>query len=119
MSNQSPYDGGQRAGMLKELLNNASLVWKLLLDPRVSILAKLVPVAAALYLISPIDLIPDWLVGFGQLDDLAVVLLGIRAFIALCPPELVQWYRNQLGQNPQSQARDSNTVDSTYRVIDE
>lgn len=30
---------------------------------------------AILYLLSPFDLVPDWIVGFGLLDDLTVVSL--------------------------------------------
>ena len=30
-------------------------------------------ILAILYLISPFDLVPDWIVGFGLLDDLAIV----------------------------------------------
>ena len=37
--------------------------------------AKLVLCAALLYLVSPLDLIPDWLLGFGIVDDLGVVTL--------------------------------------------
>ncbi len=120
MSNQSP-NSGQHLNMLQDLMRNANLAWHLLLDPRVSLLAKLVPAAALVYVVSPIDLIPDLIVGFGQLDDIAIVLLGIRLFIALCPPEVVQWYRNQLGQHepPDPNTTDGNTVDSTYRVMDE
>lgn len=121
MGNQNTSNPGQRFNMLQELMRNANLAWHLLLDPRVSILAKMVPAAALVYVISPIDLIPDWIVGLGQLDDIAVVLLSIRLFIAMCPPEVVQWYRNQLGQQepPKSDTSDGQTVDSTYRVIDE
>ena len=120
MSNQSTPNSGQRLNMVQELMRNANLAWHLLLDPRVSMLAKLVPAAALLYVISPIDLIPDWFVGLGQLDDIAIILLGIRLFISMCPPEVVQWYRNQLGQEPpKSNTSDGQTIDSTYRVIDE
>jgi len=30
---------------------------------------------AILYLLSPFDLVPDWIIGFGLLDDLTVVSL--------------------------------------------
>src|SRR6266849_6598405 len=91
----------QKVGMWQELLHNANLVWRLLLDPRVSILTKLIPAGVLVYVLSPLDLIPDVIPVAGQLDDLAIILLGIRAFIAMCPPEVVQWYRHQLGYEPQ------------------
>ena len=119
MSNQSSDVGGGRAGMLKELLNNAQLVWRLLLDPNVSLLAKLVPVGALLYLFMPFDLIPDVIPGLGQLDDVAIVLLGIRAFIALSPQEVVRRYRRDMGEMPDNDANQSSTIEGTYRVVDE
>ena len=119
MSKQTLSGSGNRAGMLTELLNNAHLTWKLLLDPKVNALAKLVPAAALAYLIMPIDVIPDMIPGLGQLDDIAIILLGIRAFIALCPPELVQWYRGELGIDPKTQENQSDTIEGSYRVVDE
>jgi len=109
----------QKVGMWQELLHNANLVWRLLLDPRVSILTKLIPAGVLVYVLSPLDLIPDVIPVAGQLDDLAIILLGIRAFIAMCPPEVVQWYRHQLGYEPQAKMDESNTVEGSYRVVDE
>jgi uncharacterized membrane protein YkvA (DUF1232 family) len=40
--------------------------------------------------IIPIDIFPDFLPGVGQLDDLAVMLAGLKFFLRLCPPEVVQ-----------------------------
>ncbi len=119
MSNQQVYDGSQKASMLKELIRKANLVWRLWLDPRVSVLTKLIPAGVLLYVLSPVDLIPDWIVGLGQLDDLAIILIGIRTFIALCPPELVQWHRDELAHADEPKTNADNTIDGTYHVIDE
>ncbi len=40
-------------------------------------------IAAIIYLISPFDLIPDWIVGFGLIDDLTVVSILIGLAIRL------------------------------------
>ncbi len=120
MNGQTVPDTTKRAGMLKELVRNTTLAWRLLFDPRVSLLAKLVPAAALVYVVSPLDLIPDVIPVLGQLDDLAIILIGIRAFIALCPPELVQRHRDDLGQpQPVAPDDDGRTVDGTYEVMDE
>ncbi len=37
--------------------------------------AKLILAAALVYLVSPFDLLPDWLLGLGIIDDFAVVSL--------------------------------------------
>jgi uncharacterized membrane protein YkvA (DUF1232 family) len=65
------------------------LFGRLAVDARVSPAAKLVLVASAVYVILPTDLVPDFLIGVGQLDDLAVVLGGLKLFLRLCPEAVV------------------------------
>ena len=72
-----------------EQLRELRLLRRLLLDERVPLWQKAIPVAAALYLVSPLDLIPDVLPVVGQLDDLAVLLGSLRLFRSLVPPALV------------------------------
>lgn len=47
-------------------------------DPRVPIRAKVVVGFAALWVLSPIDLIPEFLPVIGPLDDVVVVALALR-----------------------------------------
>jgi len=63
---------------------------RLVSDPRVSLRSKLVPLGVLGYLILPVDLLPDVFLVLGQIDDLVVILLGLKLFIRLCPPEVVQ-----------------------------
>ena len=47
-------------------------------------------VAVILYVLSPIDLVPGFLVPvFGQLDDATLLMLGAYLFIRWSPPEVV------------------------------
>ncbi len=39
--------------------------------------------AAVLYLFSPYDLVPDWLIGFGIIDDIAIVSLLVSFAVKL------------------------------------
>ena len=103
-------------GMLTGMFQQLKLVWALFTDKRVSLMNKMVIPLALLYLVSPIDFIPDVFLGLGQLDDLGVILLGMALFVKLCPPELVDYYRHQLEFGSDS---DAEAVDTTYRVIDE
>jgi uncharacterized membrane protein YkvA (DUF1232 family) len=43
--------------------------------------------AALAYTVSPIDLVPGIIPVVGQLDDLAVLLLGVKQALGACPPE--------------------------------
>jgi len=80
-------------GILQFLLhlpNFLKLFLRLFVDPRVSLGPKLVPLGILVYLIVPVDLLPDFFLVLGQIDDLVVILLGLRLFLRLCPPEVVQ-----------------------------
>ena len=96
-----------------DLFNNFRLTWRLLRDQQVPFAAKLVPLGVAAYILSPIDFIPDAILGLGQLDDLAVLLLGIQVFIAIVPRALVQRHRdamNGVAQKPGSDSRASKEI---------
>ena len=87
-------------GFWLSLINSFRVAWKLLLDGRVPWVVKLIPLLIVLYVVSPIDIIPDVIPVFGQLDDLAIVLLGIQLFIALSPRDLVKQYRDEINGVP-------------------
>ncbi len=110
----------KQLSMLSGLIHQLQLVWLLLKDSRVSMFVKSVIPLSFLYIVSPIDFVPDWFLGIGQLDDLSVVLLGLALFVKLCPPDLVDFYRKQLEYGPgPADDDDSDTVDTSYRIIDE
>jgi uncharacterized membrane protein YkvA (DUF1232 family) len=62
-------------------------------DPRVPWYAKAVAACVAVYALSPIDLIPDFIPILGYLDDLVLVPLGIWVAIRLIPPPLLAEHR--------------------------
>src|SRR3990172_7194352 len=76
--------------MFDKLIMEARLIWRLLLDGRVSLWTKLIPAAALLYVLSPVDLIPDLIVGLGQLDDLGILLGSLRVFKSLVPDYIIR-----------------------------
>jgi uncharacterized membrane protein YkvA (DUF1232 family) len=107
--------------MLAGLLRQLKLVWLLFRDNRVPLLTKSVLPISLLYLISPIDFLPDVFLGLGQLDDLGVILLGMALFVKLCPQEIVNYYLNQLeyGDAATHELDNDETIDTTYRVVGE
>ena len=62
-------------------------------DPRVPWYAKAMAACVAVYALSPIDLIPDFIPILGYLDDLVIVPLGIWLAIRLIPPVLLAEHR--------------------------
>lgn len=66
------------------------LVFRLMRDPRVPARSKAVLVLLAGYLASPIDLVPDFLVGVGHLDDLIVAAFALDQILNRVPDEIVR-----------------------------
>ena len=62
-------------------------------DPRVPWYAKAVAACVALYALSPVDLIPDFIPILGYVDDLLIVPLGIWLAIRLIPASLLEEHR--------------------------
>jgi uncharacterized membrane protein YkvA (DUF1232 family) len=71
------------------LLDVVKLLGRVARDPRVPARAKLFAGAAAVYAVSPLDLIPDVPV-IGQLDDLWVVTRALRYLVQAAGAELVR-----------------------------
>jgi uncharacterized membrane protein YkvA (DUF1232 family) len=87
----------QNSGFIGNLVVQVKLILRLLRDPRVNFFLKLLPVAAAIYVISPIDLIPGAVLPFiGALDDAVVIWLGTSLFLAFCPEDVVREHTNAL-----------------------
>lgn len=74
---------GSRAGraLLRTVHDVVLLLKDLAIDPRVPRTEKIVAGLAAAYLLSPIDVVPDWLLGVGQVDDVAVAVLTFRRLL--------------------------------------
>jgi uncharacterized membrane protein YkvA (DUF1232 family) len=58
-------------------------------DPRTPWHARLFSAAVVAYLLSPVDLIPDFIPVLGYLDDLVLIPLGIAAAVRMIPPEVM------------------------------
>ena len=81
-------------GILKDLAGFLpaclTLLRRLRADPRVPRRAKLAVLVAGLWVLSPVDLIPEFLPVIGPLDDVVVVVaLALRYAARQVPPELL------------------------------
>ncbi len=91
-------DASALLSWLQDTARQARLAWRLFWDHRVPTWTKLIPSAALVYVFSPVDFIPAAVVpGLGQLDDLAVLLFGVKLFVELAPPAVVREHLLALG----------------------
>lgn len=133
-------ESNDKTNILQEIWQNGQVAWRLYTDPRVSFLLKaMVPVLALAYFIMPIDLLPDFIPLIGQLDEVAIMLLLVRLFIALAPQDVVAEYKggaagSQTGPSAHSTANASansggygaapktareDVIDADYRVVND
>lgn len=69
--------------------NLGKLFWKLARDPRVPTKNKILFGAVAAYLVVPFDVIPDWIPGLGQLDDLVLIVVALDVMINRVPEKII------------------------------
>lgn len=79
----------------KQLKTDIPAVFLALKDKRTRFLAKFFAVIAIVYVLSPIDLIPDFIPFLGQLDDLIIVPALIALTIKLIPKDIFAEYRDK------------------------
>jgi uncharacterized membrane protein YkvA (DUF1232 family) len=87
-------------GVFQDTVLRIKLIYRLVTDKRINPWLKLLPIGGILYLLSPLDIIPDIMLPvIGQLDDLAILWLTNHFFIEFCPPEIVREHVRQLVSN--------------------
>jgi uncharacterized membrane protein YkvA (DUF1232 family) len=86
-----PRTGARRTvlGAIREIPHYLRLLWALARDPRVAIVDKLLVLAAAAYVVSPIDVIPDFIPFLGQIDDLYLVVLAMQRMVSRAGREVL------------------------------
>jgi len=80
----------QMRGLIMFLPQFVRVFYRLMRDPRVSSLAKAVPLLGVLALISPPLLELDFIPIIGELDWLVIGYLALKIFIWLCPADVVR-----------------------------
>ncbi|CAN5664432.1 hypothetical protein BH24ACT26_BH24ACT26_01820 [soil metagenome] len=68
----------------------AKLVIRLLRDPRVPTRNKATLLFVAGYLLSPVDVIPDFIPRVGQLDDIVIAALALNQLLNDVPEDVVR-----------------------------
>lgn len=93
--NQNDYKNLKRklyiARILFHIPNFIKLSLRLIKDKRVSFYLKLLVYAAILYIISPFDLLPDFLLPFlGFFEDLIILIFCLIGLVKFSPPEVIR-----------------------------
>lgn len=81
--------------MLRRLTRHVRVWWSLLGDERTPLLTKALPWASVLYLLMPIDVVPDILPFIGQLDDIGVLIVLLAIAFKMVPRDVWQEYEQK------------------------
>jgi uncharacterized membrane protein YkvA (DUF1232 family) len=115
---KSAQDLGQSVSVVGGAVKQARLAWRLLRDRRVPGWVKLVPVAGILYLLSPIDILPEAILPLvGEVDDVVLLLMAVKLFVDLSPPGVVREHLRDLLNVPEgNRSGQPPTIEVPYRV---
>jgi uncharacterized membrane protein YkvA (DUF1232 family) len=88
-SPESPSAGAPRTGAkrtvmyyIRQLPQYLRLLAGLVTDNRVAMMDKLLVMGAIAYIVMPIDLIPDFIPFFGEIDDVYILVLALQRMIS-------------------------------------
>ncbi len=79
----------------RRIKRDAVMLWFARRHPQTPLLAKLLSAAAVAYVLSPIDLIPDFIPVLGYLDEVILVPVFIWTIVRLLPEPVVLACREQ------------------------
>ncbi len=89
---------GRVGGFITHLPSFVRVFYRLMIDSRVSMLAKLVPPLGLLLLFTPPALELDFIPIAGELDWLLVIYITLKVFLWLCPPDVVREHVARVGR---------------------
>ena len=105
-------------GFWREIWQQVRLVYYLLRDPEVPVYLKLLPLAAVLYVLFPLDLAPDIWPVVGQLDDLTALLVGAKVFVEMAPPHVVARHLDAMQEDEvQDPLKDKIVIDVDHELL--
>ncbi|MDQ2952786.1 MAG: YkvA family protein [Chloroflexota bacterium] len=110
-----PRNMGEAIEVARKLPTYARLIWGLARDPRVPTQQKLVLGGIAAYLVFPIDIIPDFIPVIGELDDIAVLILGLDWFIRNAPADVVEEHMARIAKDDDIFMKDFDSASSVVK----
>ena len=93
-------------GRLLQFRTELMILWRAFMAPTTPIWLKGLMLLVPAYLISPLDLIPDFIPLAGWLDDVVVIPLLVSWIVSLLPQEM-----------PRRARSNANVIDGDYRRL--
>ncbi len=107
------------ANFAREFNKSRTLIWRLFTNSEVPIWVKGVPILSFLYWLSPADALFIPFLGITPLDDIVVILLGLKLFVELCPRDLVDRLRDEINYGIPAGDDNDEVIDAAYHILDD
>ncbi len=92
------------------------LLWRAFWHKKTPFYLKILMVGIVVYLISPFDILPDFILGLGLVDDILLLALAVNWIVRKIPREI--FYKSQTTEQPDfDDGSDDATIDGTSRRL--
>jgi len=115
MSSEDPFPRERFGALVRRMPRYARLSWNLSRHPKVTGRRRMALIGAAVYLVSPIDLVPGFIPVAGQLDDAAAVLIAIGIALRSMQPAERAVALAEVGLVASDIDDDLRTIGASYR----
>ena len=96
------------------------LIWRLNFDKRVPLVLRTLVPMAILYLLLPIDLIPDRLGYLGKFDDIIILAMAVLLLTKLAPRQVVDEHSGNKRKNDRPEEEDpEKIVEGKAHIVDD
>ena len=92
------------------------LIMRLMFDRRVPLWSKLIIPGGLVYILSPIDFLPDIIPILGWLDDIVAVVVTVALFLLSIPSDVL---REHLGSRAAPPRNDGDVIEGSARIVDD
>lgn len=99
---------------LLNIVKMPKLIYQLMANPRVPMKFKLLIPGALIYLISPIDLIRDFIPIIGHFDDILIIIAAITFFIGQASKSILL----EANKKNKTEKEKKSVIVNEYKIID-
>jgi uncharacterized membrane protein YkvA (DUF1232 family) len=91
---------------------------KLMLNRKVPWKLKLIPLAGVIYVLSPLDFLPDVIPVLGWIDDILILVGTLLVFLGLSPISILKNTSDPKKDPTRRNSESTNTIDGEFRIVE-
>ena len=85
-----------RLSLRETIKSDVNLLFQALIDKKTPLFPRVLIIVLILYIISPMDILPDWILLLGIVDDVVVIALFTKWIKSLLPKKLKEEFSGKI-----------------------